>query len=316
MVLGINTFHGDPATCDLVDELGVKWVRIQTHWRAIEPVRGEYNWESEWWGGAGRLDTIIGNLHERGYKITFCVCEPPEWALMPRSRLPLPGEAARFCTELATRYNGKIQCYEVLAEEPVWSHEVYDHQAIKYVSILKDCYQAIKAVNPNNLVATCAMWGRYYTDTTYLKYLPDLYGAGAKRYFDIVNIHHYLGNATLEAPGNGLRSDLECLKRVMASNGDSKKPIWVTEFGYAVPNKNSDGIPVQNDGLCTEEQQAEYLTTTLDICRASGVVKNAFWYQLRNDDGMALVYTKFAPGDDRKRPAFYAYKDWVKKWRS
>jgi hypothetical protein len=304
---GVTSWHATDHTCDRLADLGVKWVRMPVMWRWHEPAEGQFNWETEDWGGAGKLDTWIDQLAGRGYSISVCVMSPPEWAKEHVGGLPLPDKMAAFCTALARRYDGKIACYEILADETFFLPQDRDRQAVSYVPILKACYQAIKAVNSKNLVACCGIWGPH-GDTAYMTYLGELYRAGAKGFFDVANIHFYTGNDDAEDPRPSLTFHLACLRWVMERYGDQGKSIWLTEFGYAVPHDS------QNNGKYTEEEQATYLHDTLDICRESGLVSKVFWYQFRNNDGMALISTHYEGeegSDDHTRPAFYTYKSYI-----
>jgi Glycosyl hydrolase catalytic core len=59
------------------------------------------------------------------------------------------------------------------------------------------------------------------------RFLPALYRAGARRLFDAVAVHAYARNH------RGALAVVERARAIMRRNGDRRKPIWVTEMGWA-----------------------------------------------------------------------------------
>jgi hypothetical protein len=310
---GVTCWHSTEHAIDEMEALGVEWVRIPVMWRWHEPREGEFYWETDHWGGAGRLDTWLSRLSARGFKVCACLLGPPSWAreqVDGQPGLPYPDKMAAFCAALATRYGPMIDCYEVISEQYVLAAHKRDEQAIRYIPILTACRKAIKSISPDSLIACCGMWAPH-GDCTCMTYLGELYRAGGKDLFDVANVHFYIGNNRKQDPRPYLEFQLAYLRWVMAHYGDEGKELWITEYGYAVPNEG------QNDGPFTHFEQAFYLSATQDICRRSGVVTRTFWYQLRNDDGMALIHTQFADeegSDDYRRPAYWTYQWYISEY--
>jgi hypothetical protein len=139
----------------------------------------------------------------------------------------------------------------------------------------------VKAGNPS---ATVLPGGTMYVDTDFI---GAMYANGAKDYFDAMAVHPYQGRADLppDAPDGGTQiqrfTHLSSLISLMAANGDSAKPIWLTEFGWST-HDNTAATPVWYLGV-TEAQQANYLKQSLEMAQALyPQITNAFWYTSRD----------------------------------
>jgi hypothetical protein len=109
------------------------------------------------------------------------------------------------------------------------------------------------------------------------QFLEGIYDAGAKTYFDVVNVHTY-GVPLLWAFVNAAVR----LRQVMAEHGDSNKPLWNTEFG------NSGGATVQAWGIPKDKalgtyldnEQRDMLKDCVLVDREYGLYDMAMFYQL------------------------------------
>ena len=307
---GVTGVSWEPYVIGRMNEMGVRWARIMVSWDRHEPVENQFDWNPDYWGGTGKLDTWIPALAAQGFSISVLIQTPPAWSLDRPGGIPVPSKMAGFCRALAQHFGAQINCIEILTEENCQCDDMPSRQADRFVPVLKECYQAIKSVNPNILVAMSGVPGPH-GDPDYMTYMGELYRAGAKSYFDVANIHFYPGNNQRGDPIPDLTVALAHIRWVMGRYGDTGKRLWITEIGYAVPWTS------QNNGQYTEAEQATYLVNTMDVCRRSGIVERVFWYQLRNDDGMALICSPCSVPDgtyDTVRPAFYAYKNYITKW--
>jgi Cellulase (glycosyl hydrolase family 5) len=138
------------------------------------------------------------------------------------------------CSEAATSYHNQIRYYEVMNEPNSngWT-------AAAYEPYLAACFNAIKAVDSRNIVLLGGL-NPATTGTQSITWMSDLYAAGAKPYFDRMNIHLY-GDPTVVADWSSWCKTYGCggvvspsIKDVMTSNGDGSKLIVSTEGGDAV----------------------------------------------------------------------------------
>ena len=127
------------------------------------------------------------------------------------------------------RFKGRIKYVEV-CNEPNFSGSVDE-----YFQIHKAAYQAVKAVDPRAQVMGPA------TVNIDLGWLKRLYELGFKNVSDIVSIHDYEGHESIDPLH--WRYKFGEARRIMAENGDSKKPIWQTERAISsVRGNNYQGL--------------------------------------------------------------------------
>ena len=309
---GINDWNWTDTAMQAARDAGIGWMRIQgALWTKIEPVEGQRQWNS---GPTSRIDDYMAQASRYGMKVTVPVSLAPDWAKQPGLVLPRPEPYADFITALLQRYPGQIAAVEVLAEEnTVTWPATKNRDAIHYVPILKAAYQAIKAVSPDILVVAQSLWGLPRGT------LEDIYAFGGKGFFDVVNMHYYPGNG---APSIGYNWWITDTHNVMAKYGDGGKPIWVTEFGWAINDEQKSASTV-----VSPQQQSEYMNYVLTNSMKSGFVQRVFPYDLQDDDGMAMIHVTdsfkwytpqpgltgaVSPGET----SLSVLGDWTKHWPS
>jgi hypothetical protein len=158
-----------------------------------------------------------------------------------------PDMVRKTVTKLGTR----VQYYEVI-NEPNLSMSPDD-----YVRILKEAYKVIKSINPSAMVMGPAVCG------INLGWCDAFYRSGGKNYTDIISVHDYEGNESID-PGHWIWKFGE-LRKLMARHGDGDKPIWQTEraiggvrAGNFIPGVQAVRILLQRDLLETLRIPAEH----------------------------------------------------------
>jgi polysaccharide biosynthesis protein PslG len=129
-------------------------------------------------------------------------------------------------------------------------------------------------------------------------FLQKIYDAGAKPYFDVVNIHPYVLATKEQGPAYAAKLVRDSIS-VMGKNGDAQKPLWITETGLGTGN----GV--------TEQMQAEHQTGICQEMAKIPQVKAIHWFLLRDMDkpvcggegSMGLISTT-----GRRKPAFAAFE--------
>src|SRR5207237_9999156 len=137
-----------------------------------------------------------------------------------------------------------------------------------YTRLLKVAHDRIKQVKPGAVIITAALAPTAENSLANLNdvlFLEDMYQAGASKYFDILSTMLYgLGQPPYER-----RTDLKrlnfsrpiLLRRVMEKNGDSRKPIWISEFAWISLPPDFKGDPSKNiwGKSVDEETQGRWL---------------------------------------------------------
>jgi hypothetical protein len=135
-----------------------------------------------------------------------------------------------------------------------------------YVALLRAGRAAIRDADPGARIVLAGLANYSWRS------LAAIYRVrGSRRLFDQVAIHPYTREVT------GLTTILRRVRRVMASNGDRRKRILVTEFGWPSAKGKAKGFGIET----TERGQARKATAALTLLarerkrlRLSGV----FWH--------------------------------------
>jgi len=251
-----------------------------------------------------------------------------------RVNLPRPGEDwaewGHYRYLDAELYRGRIDAYEIGNEPNLIEEWGGNPDPAAYARLLEIAYREIKSADPQALVVSAglAVVGgegdpRYVND---LAFLRGMYEHGAAKHFDVLGVHPYGFSYPPEIPPDGqvcapvglnLGQDLQkgnpaldqacvpiqglCFRRIelwrqiMLDNGDKKKPMWATEFGWIV--RPPACCSEQNDWLTrnwqtvSEERQARY------IGRAYAYAQR-HWPWMEAMFLWNLDYSRYSPGTD------------------
>jgi spore germination protein YaaH len=296
-----------------IQALGFRWVKLQMPWKEVEPEPGNFQW--------GMWDDVIGAYAGAGIKVLLSIPKAPNWARPPNDDKSVegppadPATFANFLSQVASRYNGKVQAIEVWNEQNLW----YEGGGSpippdQYVAMLRAAYQAIKAVNPGMIVVSGAMTpagdvgGRAIDDVNYLN---AMYAAGLKDVSDAIGAHPSGYNCPADADWQTVedptatsfrgpfdnrhhswcfRGTMEGYRNVMVANGDTAKTIWPTEFGWAVSGNPHPGYEYARDN--TLEEQAQWIVSAYQQAKAWGWVGTMFLWNL--DYGVTAAGTELA----------------------
>lgn len=265
---------------NLTREMGFGWVKQSFAWRDIETVsKGAYNW----W----HSDQIVDAVQEAGLKLLVRLDRQPWWSQEPETE-PLENappadlqDYADFCGATAARYKGRIQAYQVWNEPNLsreWGDSTPDPAA--YTELLRVCYEAIKAADPDALVISA---GLAPTGTQPPAAMPDdiylegMYAAGAANYFDALGLNAPGYKAPPETapeeaedPDNGFGNGrwftfrhVEDLRQIMVANGDEDKQVVILEMGWTTDQVN----PEYSWFAVDEATQADYLVRAYEYAR-------------------------------------------------
>lgn len=206
-----DEFKNRVVTFELLREVGVEWVRSDFDWQNIQPDPATWNFE--------HLDALVADAQKAGIQLLPILDYNSSFAKPAHKHLPQWNAYVRAVVE---RYQKQLPVWEVWNEQNLgafWENPDPD----AYLTLLKSSYQVIKSIDPTLKVAIGGFAG------VPTNFIDRLYLAGAKFYFDIMNVHPYSHPAM---PERSLETQLGGLKEVMAKHGDAQKPIWLTEFGW------------------------------------------------------------------------------------
>lgn len=234
-------------------EAGIQITREWIEWEKIEPIKGQYHWES--------MDEKVRAANQAGIEILGYFVQMPFWA-KKEQKIPInkkfgkglkpelsskPAKASEFCEPkdindfrrfakaVAERYDGRhghgeMKNIEILNE--VTLPEFFDIKNTDYEPWLINGYEGVKEGNPHAKVLIGA-----FVNPLDAKEFVDRMLRDDSRYYDIVNFHVYgQDDALVTEATRYLKSRMQ--------RYHVTKPIWLTETSAIMPY---GGRQIQDD---------------------------------------------------------------------
>jgi hypothetical protein len=315
----------------LVADAGFGWIKQNIGWRDVEkyPDLAPQDWD---WN---LVDRIVNDAQQYGLDVLFRLDHQPLWAGDWNNGPPQNlDDLGRFCGVMAERYQGRVRAYQVW-NEPNLAREWAGRQPdpAEYVELLRVCYVAIKAADPQAIVISAGLAPTGTDNEVAMpddKFLRGMYEAGALPYFDMLGLHAPGYKAPPElapdeiVPGDeygGQRSfcfrHVEDMRAIMEQYGDGDKQIAIVEFGWTSdPREASD----YHWHAVSEEQKADYLVRAFRYAREHwspwvGLMSVVYlpdpaWTEDHEQYWWAI--TEPHPWELRPRPAYEALKEMEK----
>jgi len=261
---------------------GIYWIRQQIAWSDLHDRSGQIFW--------GELDNIVADANNAGVNLLISVVRSPSWATSNGSNgLPARehfGTFAGFMGQMAARYQGRVQAYQIWNEQNRACENGGDCSrdggvggrvvdAGYYVDMLAEAYNAIKANDPYAIVVsgapTSTETNRPDIALSDVVFTRQMFSNQKFRdHVDVVGMHpggQYNPPDAMwpdnPGPGPGWRESrefyfrrVEDIRNVMVQNGMGDRQVWMTEFGWATAN-NTPGYEYGNS--ISYETQAEWI---------------------------------------------------------
>jgi len=232
----------------------------------------------------GPTDQIVALAAKHGITVLPNVQQAPGWASRhpgdPAS--PPLGTApyANFLTALVKRYGPKGSFWRQnprLPKVPIRDWQIWnepdatkywsDQPWVKdYTALLKASHAALKKADPGSRTVLAGFPSRSWVS------LARLYGAGARRYFDVAAVHPF------SLPVANVPRILVQDRRVMTKYHDAKKPFFITETSWpSAKGKTSTryGFEVTQAG---QAAKAKAVLDTLAKQRVALNLERVYWY--------------------------------------
>ncbi len=305
-------------TLQLVREMGASTIVDFFPWAYVENSPGNYDWHHP--------DRIITLAREQGLTVIARLGLVPDWARPKQDvqRTSLNSltpdhyaDYARFVGAFAAHFRGEVAAI-VAWNEPNLSFE-WGYRSVspaEYTDFLKQVYIAAHTADPDvillggTLAPTLEGAGSDNAIND-LNFLRGMYAAGAARYFDALAVHTYgftFPPSAAPAPDALNFRRIELLHQIMVENGDSAKPIYVTESGwndhprwvYAV--RSGERVQYTLDSFRLAEQNWQWLR---NLC---------IWYfRAPVSQFTYRDYFAFMTPDFELRPIYEAVRDYTSR---
>jgi len=314
-------------TVSMAAEAGIRWAKIQFSWAEIErDGKAQSDADLDW----TKYDKIVALCERYGIRVIARLDRAPNWS---RTDNTVPGsppddfdDYGDFVYAFASHYRGRVDYVQVWNEPNLWSE--WGNRPVEpaaYVELLETAYRRAKEANPNVYVLSAPLaitLGEPHPDEGKwramddVQYLEAMYAAGAQPYFDILSANAFGMSLPPEDPPSRDQLNFSRVllqRQVMERHGDSEKAVWFNEFGW---NSPPDDMPDERAlyGRVTEEQQAQYALTAIEMARRSWSWAGVFsyWYFRQVGDitpDLADYYFRMVDVDFTPRTVFYTYKD-------
>ena len=328
---------------DLITGAGLNWVKQQIPWQEVETRPGVFNW--------GPTDRFVNTMRGKGLNILLSVVKSPDFYKAEASKRgtthgrPHSPETLRdFMREMAARYKGRVQAYEIWNEENLsleWG-TFSDASYSQFIQLLKNGYWGVKESDPNAIVVFGAPTPTGVVnnniaidDAIYLRRIFDFNNGEVFNYFEALGVHPNGGpNAPDDWVGRAHNSNAKCgggwsthpsfffdrykeLYNMMVARGHPEKTVWFTEFGWAtIDGPGGPGAPARGYEYArcnSEADQAAFFVRAFQKVRAeSSYVTHMIIWNLNFQQVVPNTDEKWAFGilrpDLSPRPAYDAIK--------
>lgn len=258
---------------DQLVQANVGWVRIDVAWSGCQPVKAGA-WDETY---MARLDTRIAEARQRGLKVLLMTYWAPFWATAAgtaataakNGQPKTPETYGVFLAELATRYQGRVEHFEMWNEpdlDTFWASK----SPTDFARMVRAAYPIAKQRAP---------WATFILAApTYLglatKWFEQLFAAGVVGCYDVLALHPYMSpsddppQTDVATKRNWSIVGIRDVQTMQHANGD-KSPIWVTEFGWSTHATAVDAKPYKKG--VSEAAQATYTVDALRMLESLGI---------------------------------------------
>jgi len=253
---------------------GVKFVRMDFHWGAIETRKGEYDWSG--------YEELMANLEQRGLRTIFILdYSHPLYEETVTSPNPLTGEAhkttaspqhpasvaafARWAAASAKHFQGRHVLWEIWNEPNgnFWSPKP---DAEQYTALALAASKAVRAADPQATIIGPASAGFPW------EFLETFLKSGVLEYLDAVSVHPYRDpHKPPETAAGDYQKLRTMIERYAPPAKKSQIPMLSGEWGYSTCK---GGVSLKTQAAFAAWQQLSNLFEGVPL---------SIWYDWRND---------------------------------
>jgi polysaccharide biosynthesis protein PslG len=272
--VNIHFVTGQEKDLDLIAAAGFKFVRMDFHWGAVEPRKGEYHW-------AG-YEELLANLDNRGLRAILILDYSHHlYETDVTSPHPQTGEAhkttaspqhpesiaafAQWAAASAKHFQGRHVLWEIW-NEPNGNFWAPKPDAQQYTTLALTTARAIRMADPKATVIGPASAGFPW------EFLETFFNSGVLEYLDAVSVHPYRNP---QHPPETAAADYQKLRTMIEDHVPQAKkgriPILSGEWGYSTFKK---GVSLETQAAFAARQQLSNLLNGVPL---------SIWYDWKND---------------------------------
>ncbi len=272
--VNIHFVTGHERDLDLIAAAGVKFVRMDFSWTAIEKERGKYDWLE--------YDTLTANLEKRGLRALYILDyshplyeetvegkNPINQQVQKTTASPQRQESvaafARWAAAAAKHFAGRKIVWEIWNEPNIqfWQPKPDVQQ---YIALAQATCKAIREADPHATIVAPATSGFPW------EFLEACFKSGLLEQLDAVSVHPYRNPSK---PPETAAADYAKLRELMDRHTSAarkgKIPILSGEWGYS---SNTKGVSLETQAAFAARQQLVNLMNGIPL---------SIWYDWKND---------------------------------
>ena len=321
-----DVFVGVPgyqdATLAREKQLGVEILRQTFDWSTIEPTPGHFRFTT--------TDRFVLAAARHGIAVLPILFNAPQWANHTRRSARsnsvdpprTPTRMAAFARAVVRRYGPRGSLWRQhpqVTKVPIRDWQVWNEpnlpqywgdkpDAAAYAKLLAVVSDALHGADHGARVLAAGL-SESTLGVPFGSYVRALYAAGARRSFDVFALHPYSSSA------RGVLGAVERTRALMRRYGDARKPVWITEMGWASAGPPS---PFTFDPLGQAQLVAnsiQLLTAKRRELRIAGFVYFA-WRDARPYPGGSDfwgLHTGLLARDGGAKPSLASFRDAVQR---
>lgn len=257
--LQIGICHGGNSKSDkeyeLLDQLGVSWVRIDFKWNKIERVQGQWDFQN--------YDDFMDKADAEGMKVLAILDYDTDWLNSDKGKYISPDQLPLFLDfvkKVAARYGSRVGAFEIWNEPN--TNRFWTGSDEEFFELTRQSLDVLKEVSPETPVAVGSL---FYNPVVRARgYLKKLIQSGVLEKADALSLHPYALSAHV------LESRILDARELVANAGYNT-PIWITEAGFPTGGSYPNKMKL--------ERQSYAIAESITRLAASGV-EMITWYNL------------------------------------
>ncbi len=292
---GINAHVPDSQVIKMINEAGIKWIRVDFEWNKIEPLNNQFKWQ--------KIDDVVNTARAKGICILANMSGTPSWANNGKAKNVPPVKKAywkNFVKQTVKRYKKKIKYWEMWNEPNLsefWTGSVEEYLDL----ILIPGAEAAKTIDPGCKIVGPDLAHLHSKDSKWNIWLRKIIRYGGKENLDVISHHIYDNDGPLDII-NKLEWDqaplIPSVIKVLQEEGVSDKPFWITETGW-----DTDEVG--------ENIQSDYYLEFLQRRENRPYINKIFFYQIIDDSVPGNPKFGIIANNYLAKKAFNTYKKFI-----
>jgi hypothetical protein len=326
---GGDSLNTNPFTAECVlaaqARAGAGTLRQGLDWTYVERSRGVYSFKT--------YDRWVGAAARHRMKILPILSNPPAFRAHNTARHISPPKSyaayGRYAAALVAHYgpNGDFwTSHPTIPKLPIRSWQIWNEpnlpqywggkpNAKQYTRLLKVAAKAIHKVDPKAEIVTAGLPDSLIKHAIQArKYIPQLYRAGAKKWFTTLAINPYSHTA------KGVVRLIKRLRAIMLKHRDRAGKLWVTEVGWATGGPRKQRFNLGRKG---QAKQLKVLLPKLYHSRKRLKLRGVVWYGWQDrapyppefDKSQWGLYTGLRTLKGRPKPSYKVFAKLAPKYR-